>query len=996
MKRFALLSVAFLMLWGYGCLEGSGSDDNGDACSNQDCGGHGQCVDQDGAVVCVCEAGYSPDGLDCVADECTADFCFNGECVMQDGVPACNCDEGYAGTKCDVCASGYHIENMQCVVGSPCTDDPCIYGICTEDGGEALCVCHNGYAGTLCDTCAEGYIEDNLQCVLDNDCHPNPCGIGGACLISEGAPVCICNTGYTGELCDTCSDNYKSDGLACIPEDTIIDPTNPCQPNPCTEENRSVCITLEDSYACECDEGYYEDDDGACIPTGEDPCIPNPCTQPNMTECLVNEDGETHTCKCAVGFVGEKCDVRNGELKVTYYDSTRTIENLYIAGGFNDWELTDKMENEGNGNFSIILDLDPGDYSYKFVDSDADNWFLDPENPYTIYENNIRNSRLRVDDPRNPLLQLFDQPEVTDDAISFRVGFIRGTDENEINASSIKVKRNGVDYTVDFDSENKIWTVNDTGLENGKYSYLFEAADSEGHKARNLFVPVWIEDQTFDWRDGAMYFTLTDRFRDGDQSNNSPVSGVDTRANWQGGDFEGLLQTLEDDYFDDLGINVLWVSSVSQNTKYSGAGVSDGRQYSGYHSYWPISTGWTEENPLDGVEPVDQHFGDLELFKQVVQEAHSRGIRVIVDFVVNHVHSDHPWWDEHKNDGWFYSPNSPYICGWDQPITCWFTAYLPDLNYTKLDLMNAMTDHAIWLVQETNIDGFRMDAVKHIIHDLGWTLRARLSEEIDTNKDVRFYMVGETFVGENEAGTIKEYISEMELDGQFDFPVYWNTKNTFLNWNRDFNETASRLLSNENFYSDFAILSNFMGNHDVTRAVSEAAGNTGSAWDNPPTTPTNEEPYKRLRLAWSFLYTIHGIPLIYYGDEFGMPGSGDPDNRRMMIFGNSLNTQQKATLAHVKKLGKIRNDNIALRRGERIQITNDANFWAYGFNYEGNKILVVLNRSDSTVSRSVNVSALGVTSGSFTEQLRGGSAAVSGGSVNVSVPAKDASIYKLD
>jgi len=187
-----------------------------------------------------------------------------------------------------------------------------------------------------------------------------------------------------------------------------------------------------------------------------------------------------------------------------------------------------------------------------------------------------------------------------------------------------------------------------------------------------------------------------------------------------------------------------------------------------------------------------------------------------------------------------------------------------------------------------------------------------------------------------------------------------------------------------------------MGNHDVTRALSEAAGNTGSPWDNPPTTPTNEEPYKRLRLAWSFLYTIHGIPLIYYGDEFGMPGSGDPDNRRMMIFGNSLNTQQKATLAHVRKLGAIRNGNIALRRGDRIQITNDANFWAYGFNYEGNKILVVLNRSDSAANRSVNVSALGISSGNMTELLRGGSISVSGGSVNVSVPAKDASIYRLD
>ncbi len=983
--------IAFLLLALTAFFASCNDASENSGCDAVDCGGHGICVEDQGSPQCSCDEGYAPDGLDCVKNECDDFTCLHGVCVMTGGEPSCQCDPGYAGETCNVCARGYKTDGLECVSGSPCDEDPCVHGVCSSDGGKVLCVCHTGYAGEVCDRCAEGYVEENLQCVPDNECYPNPCGDNGVCIVQNSEPVCICDTGYTGDTCGECSEGYEKDGLSCVPEDGIIDPENPCIPNPCDEENRSICVVVGDNYVCDCDEGYF-DDDGVCVPTGDNSCIPNPCTQPNMSECI--EDGDSYICECAVGFVGDKCDVRNGELKVTYYDPTRLIENLYIAGEFNGWGESDRMTDEGNGNFSVVLDLDSGDYAYKFFNKDTSNWFLDPKNPYTKYVSDVRNSRLLVEDARHPLLQLYQQPLVAGSSIAFSVGFIRGTSEELLDPATVEITRNGQSVTPAFDSETNTWSVSDSGLDKGKYSYLFKAKDQAGRSAESLFVPVWVEDEHFDWRDGVMYFAMTDRFSDGNAANNSPTSDVDNRANWQGGDFAGLLDALQDNYFNDLGVNVIWLSSISQNTPNWGAGTSDGRKYSGYHSYWPISSGWTDENPLPGVEAVDPHFGDLNDFKAVVDEAHKRGIRIIVDMVANHVHSEHPWWSQHQDDGWFHTPT--YVCGWDKPISCWFTDYLPDFEYKNLDLLDAMTDHAIWLAQETNIDGFRMDAVKHMIHDMGWTLRARLSEKIDTTDDIRFYMVGETFVGENEAGTIKEYIGENELDGQFDFPVYWNTKDCFLNMGRDFNSVAGFMAANENFYTDFAILSNFMGNHDVTRALSEADGNVGSAWDNPPGTPSYDEPYKRMRLAWSFLFTIKGIPLIYYGDEYGLPGSGDPDNRRMMIWENQMNSYQKATLQHVQKLGQIREDNIALRRGDRIQITNDANFWAYGFSYEGNKVLVVLNRNGQEVTRNVNVGALGISDGTLSELLRSGSAAVSGGSVSVSVPAKDASIYKLD
>ena len=108
-------------------------------------------------------------------------------------------------------------------------------------------------------------------------------------------------------------------------------------------------------------------------------------------------------------------------------------------------------------------------------------------------------------------------------------------------------------------------------------------------------------------------------------------------------------------------------------------------------------------------------------FKAMVAAAHVKGIRIIVDFVANHVHTDAPLYQSHKNDQdpWFHWDNGNigqgYVCGWEKPIECWFAEYLPDFDYRNSDVMDRVMDHAIWLIQETNIDGFRLDAVKHMI-----------------------------------------------------------------------------------------------------------------------------------------------------------------------------------------------------------------------------------------------------------------------------------------
>ncbi len=921
------------------------------------------------SFVCRCDVGYHEENGECVESSA----CEPNPCNI---VNRTICVEAQDGHEC-LCDPNYHLEVDLCVADDACHPNPC------EDPNRTWCVETPGTYDCQCDP---GYHDDAGSCAEDTVCNPvTTCTGRGAC--TGNGLECACGEGYAGDHCEICDDGYyESNNHICMLR-------TPCQPNPCNIVHTTDCrVVGDDGYECGCDDGYQDVDDN-------DTCLPDCSTA--ALDCGAFGGCEIvagmASCVCEQGFGGTACDIRGCTTEIVYRDTSGTIQNLYIRGEFNGWGEQDKMTKDGD-TFHIVLDLSPGDYAYKFWDKDHDTWFRDEQNPYTMWVGDSRNSRLRVFDCDEPMLVLSDEPVVGADSISFDVQFIRGNGRDALDSSSVTVTRSGASYSATYDEATRRFSVRDTSLDPGKYGYLFKAADTAGHPARPLFAPLWVENTDFDWRDGIIYFTMTDRFKNGDAGNDQ-TAGVEWAAEWQGGDFAGIIDKLEDGYFESLGVNVLWISSISENTPGTGAGMSDGHMYSGYHSYWPISSGWTDDNPLAGVEPVDPHFGDLDEFRELVEAAHARGIRVLVDFVANHVHASHPFYVDHQNDGWFHMP--PRMCGdstggqsnWDViPIECWFTDYLPDLEYKSLDVTKAMTDHAVWLVQETNIDGFRMDAVKHMIHDIGWTLRARIDEEVDTTGDTRFYMVGETFTGEGQEDLILAYIGEDELDGQFDFPLYWNVMAAFLHESRDLSALSGMLASNEAYYPDSAILSNFMGNHDVARAISQADGNIGDAWSNPPDLPNSDQPFDRMKLAWSFLFTIPGLPLIYYGDEIGMPGSGDPDNRRMMMFEPSLSARPQDMLDHVRLLGQIRRDHPVLARGLRSTLYVTSTFWAYGLQYGSQKAVVVLNRSNGTQSQSVNLSSLGITSGTLTDQLNGGTVSVSGGSATISVEPYDARI----
>jgi glycosidase len=461
----------------------------------------------------------------------------------------------------------------------------------------------------------------------------------------------------------------------------------------------------------------------------------------------------------------------------------------------------------------------------------------------------------------------------------------------------------------------------------------------------------------FDWRDAVLYFVFVDRFLDGDPGNNGAPTpgGVLPPADYKGGDWAGVRQKIEDGYFTDLGVNTLWLSVPMDNTEQSGVGVGgDSRRYSAYHGYWP-----------ERLDEPEERFGTMAELQRLVDSAHAANLKVILDYAMNHVHVSSPVYQAHMNDGWFWPLNDSGVtncvcgsgCSWDgaQGKRCWFTDYLPDFNFTNAAAREFSVSNAVWWIQQTGIDGFRLDAVKHIEDQWLRDLRSRVTAEIEPAKGEHFYMVGETFTGDR--GAIAYHVDPAAmLDGQFDFPLRAELVASLLTRQRPLSSLKTFMDGYDTAYGA-GIMSTFVGNHDVPRAVhfaqdtpvwqNEWDDGKNRAWDNQPSLPAGTSAFERLANAYTLLFTTKGIPLIYYGDEVGMPGAGDPDNRRMMQW-TGYSAGQTFLRNHIKKLASIRASHPALRRGTRQSLSAATDTFAYKMTLGGEVVYVVINRGESS------------------------------------------------
>lgn len=704
------------------------------------------------------------------------------------------------------------------------------------------------------------------------------------------------------------------------------------------------------------------------------------------------------------------------------YTAQGEPDAVAVAGLFNGWDTgSDRLSREADA-WTVTLDLAPGSYPYKLVEidegtyGDAESWTCDPAAEYIQCDEGYKspddtswsqdctlnatscNSLLIVPDCGRPSLTLT-AVELDRGAGAARADVSVAPAVGGAALASGRVTLNGAEIDGGFDGG--AFHVELSGLAAERYALRFTVMDEEGVESEELYLPFWMDD--FSWDSAVLYYAFIDRLADGDPDNDASEGASALTGDYMGGDWQGLIDLLP--YLEDLGVNALWITNPQDNS----AGGWDGQcdeTYAGYHGYWPTSAAGLEE-----------HFGDEATLRELVDAAHARGLRVMVDWVANHVALDHPYYQEHPDwfgdYAWCEDGNN-----WNEiPETCWFAPYLPDVDYYNPEPLVAMVDDAVDLAQTWDLDGLRVDAAKHMPHSVQWNLehaiQARIEHEAAGGED-HFWTVGETF---DSYDRINAYIDEDQLDGQFDFPLYYTIRSAFLDGSTTLPDLVASAEYSERVYAG-GLMGTFLGNHDVPRFVT--AGTESDLGGCEPdgvgvraaAEPSDTGVYDSLKLAFTFLFTRPGVPLVYYGDEIGLPGYGDPDNRQPMwwytgdLSGGAVEGVSDMAAAvggpraevveAVGALGRARASHPAFYSGETTEWWREDDLVAYARVSGADAVLVILNRSGSDRTLSNGLSYAGLSGGAWRDVLTGDAFSASGDTLTVDVPARAARVLVAD
>ena len=611
---------------------------------------------------------------------------------------------------------------------------------------------------------------------------------------------------------------------------------------------------------------------------------------------------------------------------------------VFLIGQFNDWSRRANPLAESEGVWETTVPLEPGRYEYKFTADGTE--VLDPGNAVSVPNGLGGFNNVFVVPPRHAEETALLTLPATDDHLRFvllRAGEPADVKLDEVIAL-VGNRRLDADAVAVVGGEIRVRRAPEME------GQTVRVAVRQGGQA-TPFAAVTLDD-AFTWRDAVLYQIMVDRWADGDPANSVPVphDSVAARANYHGGDLQGVLDKLDEGYFDDLGVNVLWLSPVVQNTdRAEREHPPPHRFYTGYHGYWPTAP-----------RAVEERFGDLALLRDVVDAAHARGMKVLLDFVANHVHEEHPYFRQHRD--WFGTLDLPdgrkNLRLWDeQRLTTWFEPYLPSFDFLGSGAaLEAVTDDAVWWLRESGADGFRHDAVKHIPNRFWQTLTRKIRRDIDPGRAVSVYQVGETF---GSYDLVSSYVTPAQLDAQFDFNLYEAAQYAFLDPSSDFAVLDAEMHKSLGVYGTDHVMGTILDSHDKTRFLAFADGDITSADDAKEVGWQNDievddaTSYRRAALYLAYLLTSPGVPTIYYGVEIGMTGAADPDNRRPMRFGDDVTEREHDHKARVTDLIRLRREHTALRRGGFQTLRAEGDVWAYLRDSSAGHVLVVLNKGDA-------------------------------------------------
>jgi len=639
-------------------------------------------------------------------------------------------------------------------------------------------------------------------------------------------------------------------------------------------------------------------------------------------------------CQVSLTEPAYEIKIRDCRLAV-HYRAPGKMDHVAVVGDFNDWDPAAHrlQDDDGDGDYFGLFDIEPGSYHYAiWVDGYI---FRDIAQSLTHFDSDgVERSYVEVEDCSQPAWELLDLALDGQGNLQAQFEFLASYRGSELNADSLKLLLNNeIQDDLELEIDKGLVRVQVTGLPPGRYKVALAAHDSEGVASETWQSIAWVEARPFRWRDALIYQIVVDRFH----NTEAPLQTDVPLSYYRGGTLDGVQEKIESGYFEKLGVNVLWLSPLNENADETYVG-RDQYAAQAYHGYWPRSA-----------REVETRFGAEQALEKLIQAAHARGIRVVMDYVLNHVHTDHPYF---QNADWFNGVEDDCICGITCPwgenmLTCWFDPFLADLNWKNPEVVEQLTQDAFYWVDHFGLDGLRLDAIPMMPRLATRHLRSKLNKTIDRGKH-HTYLLGETYTGSWGHAQIRHYLGQAGLSGQFEFPTMWTLRAALAGRESMQSLHAQVVRSAEAWRGSGAVMAPILGNHDVPRIISDFQGDPLWAPRTEPAPEIHQESaYALLKMAWTFILTQPGAPVIYYGDEFGMEGANDPDNRRNMKFGSALHPAEAKILEHVQALGSLRACSEVLRSAEVALEYVDDDLYIYKKAIEDKEAWIYLNRSDS-------------------------------------------------
>lgn len=456
--------------------------------------------------------------------------------------------------------------------------------------------------------------------------------------------------------------------------------------------------------------------------------------------------------------------------------------------------------------------------------------------------------------------------------------------------------------------------------------------------------PKWEDVPSTYWGDDAVFYQIFVRsFYDSDGDGVGDFNGITAKLDY--------LNDGDPETDSDLGITGIWLMPIFSSPSYHGYDVTD---------YMAV-------NPM---------YGTMDDFKTLLAEAHRRGIRIIIDFVINHTSVWHPWFDASADgiapyeDYYIWSDENPGFNGpWGQNV--WhangnryyygvFSADMPDLNFTNPEVTDEVEQIADFWLDEIGVDGFRVDGAKHLIEEDRVQENTQATHAWLKNFNAYYRELKPEAMVVGEVWSASKDTAQYVNDGEFDLVFNFDLAEQFLNCAASGEATMLNFaLAQQARTFNPGRYAAFLSNHDQTRTMTRLNGDV-----------------QRAKTAATLLLTAPGTPFIYYGEEIGMTGNKpDPTLRTPMQWSTEANAgfttgvpwqsarldfaevnvqiqtnEEDSLLSHYRRLIQIRNSHYALRTGEYVAVTTgNNNLFGMLRVAEKESVLVLVNLSDEAI-----------------------------------------------